>query len=134
MWHCAAGFSHISGAMCSLKFNFASARIKCLLAFARKHLPQFRVSILWKIYEGRSSLETQLKIEFLLPYAGSTKVLENIPELDNLTCSKFLVRLHGEYNTSLALSKHHVNLSLQSFRFLRSDLPSCWNKFEKTCL
>ena len=29
---------------------------------------------------------------------------------------KFLVSLHGEYNTSLALWKHHVNLSLQSFR------------------
>ena len=27
--------------------------------------------------------------------------------------SKFLVRLYGEYNTSLALWKHHVNLLLQ---------------------
>ena len=79
MWNCAAGFLRISGAMCSLIFNFASARIKCFLAFTRKYLPQFRVSILWKNYEGRSSLKTQLKIEFLLPYTGSTKVLENIP-------------------------------------------------------
>ena len=79
MWHCAAGFLRISGAMCSLTFNFASARIKCFLAFTRKYLPQFRVSILWKNYEGKPSLKTQLKIEFLLPYTGSTKVLENIP-------------------------------------------------------
>ena len=79
MWNCAAGFFRISGAMCSLTFNFASARIKCFLAFTWKYLPQFCVSILWKIYEGRSSLKTQLKIEFLLPYTGSTKVLENIP-------------------------------------------------------
>ena len=35
---------------------------------------------LWKNYEGRSSLKIQLKIEFLLPYTGSTKVLENIPD------------------------------------------------------
>ena len=27
--------------------------------------------------------------------------------------NKFLVRLHDEYNTSLALWKHHVNLLLQ---------------------
>ena len=80
MWNCAAGFLRISGAMCSLTFNFASARIKCFLAFTRKYLPQsVRVSILRKNYEGRSSLKTQLKIEFLLPYTGSTKVLENIP-------------------------------------------------------
>ena len=77
---CAAGFLRISGAMCSLTFNFASARIKCFLSFIRKYLPQFRVSILLKKYEGRLSLKTQLKIEFLLPYTGSTKVLENIPE------------------------------------------------------
>ena len=67
------------GAMCLLKFNFASARVKCFLAFTRKYLPQFRVSILWKNYEGRSRLKTQLKIEFLLPYTGSRKVLGNIP-------------------------------------------------------
>ena len=35
---------------------------------------------------------------------------------------KFLLRLHGEYNTSLALWKHHVNLLLQSFRSVSSDL------------
>ena len=29
---------------------------------------------------------------------------------------KFLVHLHGEYNTNLALWKHHENLLLQSFR------------------
>ena len=75
-----AGFLRISGAMCSLTFNFASARIKFFPASTRKYLPQFRVSILCKNYEGRSSLKTQLKIEFLLPYTGSTKVLENIPE------------------------------------------------------
>ena len=80
MWHCAAGFLRISGAMCSLTCNFASARVKCFLAFTQKYLPQFLVSISWKNYEGRSSLKTQLKIEFLLPYTGSTKVLENIPE------------------------------------------------------
>ena len=28
--------------------------------------------------------------------------------------NNFLVRLHGEYNTSLASYKHHVNLLLQS--------------------
>ena len=38
---------------------------------------------------------------------------------------KFLVRLHGEYNTSLALWKNHVNLLLQSFRPLSSDLHQC---------
>ena len=58
----------ISGAMCSLTFNFASARIKCFLAFTQKY------------YEGRSSLKTQMRTEFLLPYTGSTRVLENIPE------------------------------------------------------
>ena len=70
LWHCAAGFLRISGAMCSFTFNFASATIKCFPAFTRKCLPQFRVSILWKNYEGRSSLKTQLKIGFLLPYTG----------------------------------------------------------------
>ena len=79
MWHCAAGFLRISGAMCSLTFNFASARIKCFLAFTRKYLPQ-RIC-----HEGRSSLKTQLKIEFLLPYTGSTKVLENIPAKDKFS-------------------------------------------------
>ena len=79
MWHCAAEFLRTSGAMCLLTVNFASARIKCFLASTRKYLPQFRVSILWKNYEGRSSLKTQLKIEFLLRYTSSTKVLENIP-------------------------------------------------------
>ena len=34
----------------------------------------------------------------------------------------FLARLHGEYNTSLALWKHHVNLLLESFRSVSSDL------------
>ena len=47
--HCAAGFLRICGAMCSLTFNFASARIKCFLAFTRKYLPQFRVSYCGKI-------------------------------------------------------------------------------------
>ena len=42
-------------------------------------MPQFRVSILWKNYEERSSLKIQLKIEFFLLYTCSTKVLENIP-------------------------------------------------------
>ena len=36
--------------------------------------------------------------------------------------SKFIVRLHGEYNTSLALWKHHVNLLLQRFRSVSSNL------------
>ena len=79
LWHCAAGFLRISGAMCLLKFDFASARVKCFLAFTRKYLPQFHVSILWKNYEGRSRLKTQLKIEFLPPYTGSRKVLGNMP-------------------------------------------------------
>ena len=35
---------------------------------------------------------------------------------------KFVVRLHSEYNTILALWKHHVNLLLQSFRSVSSDL------------
>jgi hypothetical protein len=30
---------------------------------------------------GRLSFKTQLKIEYLLPYTGSRKVLENIPDL-----------------------------------------------------
>ena len=47
LWHCAAGFLRISGAMCSLTFYFASARIRRFLAFTRKYLLQFRVSILW---------------------------------------------------------------------------------------
>ena len=60
-------------------FNFASARIKCYLAFTQKYLQQFCVSILWKMYEGRLlSLKTQLKIEFLVLYTSNTKVLENI--------------------------------------------------------
>ena len=40
-------------------------------------------------------------------------------------CNKFLVRLHGEYNPNLALWKHHVNLLLQSFRSVSSDLHQC---------
>ena len=42
----------------------------------------------------------------------------------DLSQFKFLVRLHGEYNicTCLALWKHHVNLLLQSFRSVSSDL------------
>ena len=35
---------------------------------------------------------------------------------------KLFVCLHGEYNTSLDLWKHHVNLLLQSFRSVSSDL------------
>ena len=35
---------------------------------------------------------------------------------------KFLVRLHGECNTSLALWKHHVNLSLQSVRSVEARI------------
>jgi hypothetical protein len=31
---------------------------------------------------GRLSFKTQLKIEYLLPYTGSRKVLENIPDVD----------------------------------------------------
>ena len=77
-----AVFLRISGAICLLTFNFASARTKCFLAFTRKYLLQFRVSMLWKNYGGRSSLKTQLKIEFLQPYTGSRKVLGNIPEGD----------------------------------------------------
>ena len=50
------------------------------LAFTRKYLPQFRVSILWKNSKERSSLKIQLKIEFLLPYTSSTKVLEYVPK------------------------------------------------------
>ena len=41
---------------------------------------------------------------------------------------KFLVRLHqlhDEYNTSLDLWKHHVNLLLQSFRSVSSDIHQC---------
>ena len=59
---CAAVLLRISGAMCSLTLN----TIKCFLAFTRNYLPQFCVSILLKNYEGRLSLKTQLKIEFLL--------------------------------------------------------------------
>ena len=90
LWHCAAGFLRISGAMCSLKFNFASARIKYFLAVTRKYLPQFRVSIYCRknMKEDRV-LKTQLKIEFLLPYTGSTKVLENIPDMRNNSLSFF---------------------------------------------
>ena len=40
--------------------------------------------------------------------------------------NEFLVRLHGEYNTSLALWKHHVNLLLQSFPSVSSDLRQCY--------
>ena len=54
------------------------------LAFARKYLQQFCVSTLWKNYEERSGLKIQLKIEFLPPYTGSTKVLENIPGIQHL--------------------------------------------------
>ena len=39
---------------------------------------------------------------------------------------KFLVRLHGEYSTSLALWKHHVNLLSQSFQSVRLDLHQCY--------
>ena len=82
----AAEFLRISGAMYSLTFNFASARIEYFLAFTRKYLPQFRVSVYCeKNYEERSSLKIQLKIEFLIPYSGSTKVLENIPGLYKAT-------------------------------------------------
>ena len=35
--------------------------------------------------------------------------------------NKFLVRLHGEYNTSLALWKHHANLLLPRFRPVSTD-------------
>ena len=38
---------------------------------------------------------------------------------------RFLVRLHDEYNTSLALQKHHVNLFLQSFRSVSTDFHQC---------
>ena len=38
---------------------------------------------------------------------------------------KFLVRLQWEYNTSLALQKHHVNLFLQSFRSVSTDFHQC---------
>ena len=31
---------------------------------------------------GRLSFKTQLKIEYLLPYTGSRKVLENIPVIE----------------------------------------------------
>ena len=37
---------------------------------------------------------------------------------------KFFVRLHGEYNSSLALWKHRVIL-LQSFQSVSSGLPQC---------
>ena len=40
-------------------------------------------------------------------------------------CNKFLVRLHVEYNTSVALWKHQVNLLLQSFPSVSSDLCQC---------
>ena len=71
-------FLHNGCVLCSLTFNFKNRRIKCYLDFTRKYLPQFRVSILWKNYGGRSSLKTQLKIELSLPFTGSGKVLENI--------------------------------------------------------
>ena len=38
---------------------------------------------------------------------------------------KSLVRLHGEYNNSSALWKHHVNLLLQSFPSISLDLQQC---------
>ena len=44
-------------------------------------------------------------------------------------CIKFLARLHGGYNTSLALWKYHVNLLLQSFRFESSDLHQIFQIF-----
>ena len=34
---------------------------------------------------GRLSFKTQLKIEYLLPYTGSRKVLENIPVKDRIS-------------------------------------------------
>ena len=42
-----------------------------------------------------------------------------------IACYKFFVRLHGEYNASLALWKHHVSLLLPSFRSVSSDLHQC---------
>ena len=40
------------------------------------------------------------------------------------TRDQFLVRLHGEYNTSLALRKYQVNLLLQSFKISIRKLGS----------
>ena len=33
--------------------------------------------------------------------------------IEYILCNRFLVRLHGEYNITLALWKHHVNLLLE---------------------
>ena len=68
-------------------------RVFAHLASTRKYLPQFRVSILRKNYEGRSSLKTQLKIEFL------QKCL--ITSLVNLT--SFNKRVHSNCKPATSL-------------------------------
>ena len=52
---------------------------KMLSSFYTKIFATISCQYIVKNYGGRSSLKTQLKIEFLLPYTGSRKVLGNIP-------------------------------------------------------
>ena len=61
---------------------------------------------------GRSSFKTQLKIEYLLPYTGSRKVLENIPEATIYThlhaCSRFFPVISYNSRNSVTANKPFV--------------------------
>ena len=47
--------------------------------------------------------------------------LSNVLLPTQFDVKKFFVILHGEYNTSLALWKHYINLLLQNFCSVSSD-------------
>jgi hypothetical protein len=58
---------------------------------------------------GRLSFKTQLKIEYLLPYTGSRKVLENIPAVRRLP---FVQLTHWQPRLCLYLQAGIVRASL----------------------
>ena len=106
---CCRVFLRISGAMCSLTFNFASPRIKSFLAFTRKYLPQFCVST-----ASTKGLKISLKLHMecsldLYIYFNFCFIVESFSLI---------------LNAVISLLVHHFNADLEQIIGIKN--PSCF--------
>ena len=76
------GYEYSSTRFCVLIFDsFLNKIVSEKNRFLMEHLHKKKSNCEKNHSGGRLSFKTQLKIEYLLPYTGSRKVLENIPDL-----------------------------------------------------
>ena len=97
----------------SLLSNMSSFELKI-----KSEILVMRILLQTAVYDRTSNAQYQVR------FVENMTCFENYTGLSCETCApgrnlnEFGLRLHGEYNTSLATWKHHVNLLLQSLLIL----------------